>query len=187
MAIDLSKDDDSGLIPDGIYKVRLKVVPGGYGDDGVLKLSKRGTLAMINTVNAVVDGPYAGTEIWHTICVETVPADCSDEKDQKTARWGRTRVKQIVASARAVDTETSSAAELSKLLTIESWGEVDDLVFWAEIGSKPAENGYQASNTIERAVTPADRDWPGSPAQPKLPTRAISKPKRDDFDDSVPF
>jgi hypothetical protein len=194
MPIDLSRErDDDQPIPAGVYKLRAAVVPGGFGDDDVLKLTRRGTLAYLNLKNTVAEGEFAGFRIWDMINVEVVPTGLDDpdseqqEKDQKTAKWGRNRVKRIVASARAVDPGAADAETLQKALTINSWGDLHGMIYWAQVEIEPAQNGYRAKNKVERIITPADADWPGSPGQPKLPTRRIAKPARNEFDDDIPF
>jgi hypothetical protein len=193
MAIDLSRerDDENQPIPAGIYKLQATVVPGGFGDDDELRLTKRGTLAYLNLKNTVAEGDFAGHEIWDMINVEQVPTHFDNpeqvQKDQKTAKWGRGRVKRIVASARAVDPETSDAETLRKALTIKSWSDLHGMTYWAQVEIEPAQNGYRAKNKVERIITPADADWPGSPTQPKLPTRRIAKPAHDDRSDEIPF
>jgi hypothetical protein len=189
MPIDLSRDEDDQLLPAGIYKLRTTVLPGGFGDDDVLKLAKRGTLAYVNVKNTVAEGPFAGREIWDTLIVEAVCAADDPEqaaRDQKTVKIGRGRARRIIASARAVNPEADPET-LKQALTINSWGDLDRLTYWAEVGIEPAKNGFEAKNKIEHVVTPADANWPGSPSQPKLPTRPVTKPANDDMSDEIPF
>jgi hypothetical protein len=191
MPIDLSREHDDDLIPTGLYKLQAEIMPGGYGDDDLLTLTKRGNLAYLKLKNTIVDGAYAGRQMFDMLNVEQVPNAINGpeqlEKDKRTARRGRSTAKRIVASAHAVDTEHTDTETLSKLLTIASWGDLHGLVYWAELGIEPARNGFKAKNKIDSIVTPADMNWPGAPGQPKLPVRPIAKSKRDEFDDEIPY
>jgi hypothetical protein len=160
MPIDLSRDDDDDrqLIPAGLYKLRATVVPGGFGEDDALRVTKRGTLAYVNLKNTIAEGPFAGREIWDMLNVEVVfAADDLEQaaRDQKTAKIGRSRARRILASARAVDPEGDPEI-LKKALTIDSWNDLNGLTYWGEIGIEPAKNGFEAKNKIEHVITPAD-------------------------------
>jgi hypothetical protein len=192
MPIDLSKiPEDDELIPEGIYKLQIALTPGGYGADHMLKVSSKGTLAYLSAENTVVEGDYAGRTVYDMLIVEAVPSSVIDaeqvRKNNKTVQRGRGRAKRILASARNVDIKQNDSEALQQALTIGSWKDLHGLVYWAQVGIEPAQNGYRAKNNVEHVLTPADVNWPGSPGQPKLPVRPIAKPKHDDFDDSIPF
>jgi hypothetical protein len=195
MAIDLSQErDDENETPigPGIYKLKAKLIPGGYGEDDLLKLTKRGTLAYLWIKNTVIGGECAGAEIWDMINIERVPTKKDDPaqvaSDERTAKWGRGRVKRIVASAHAVNTETADEETIKRELTIRNWGAVDGLVYWAEVGIEEASGKFKAKNIVARIVTPADTDWPGSASQPKLATRPVKDVGNgSDMSDEIPF
>jgi hypothetical protein len=195
MPIDLSqeRDDDESPIDAGIYRLKAKIIPGGFGEDDLLKLTKRGTLAYLWIKNTVIDGESAGAEIWDMINIERVPTKKEDPAqvatDERTAKWGRGRVKRIVASAHAINIETADEETIKRGLTIKGWGAIDGMSYWAEVGIEEASGKYKAKNTVARIITPADSDWPGSSSQPKLPTRPVKDAgnAKDDMNDSIPF
>ncbi len=193
MPIDLSQvpDSDDTLIPEGIYKLQIELTPCGYGEDMMLKLSKAGTLAYLKAENTVLDGEFAGHTIYDMMIVEAVPDPYVDaeqlKKNNKAIQRGRGRAKRIIASARNINIKQNDSEALQKALTINSWKELHGLVYWAQVGIEPAQNGYKAKNRIDHVITPADANWPGSPGQPKLPVRAIAIAGSNDMDDEIPF
>jgi hypothetical protein len=192
MAIDLSNETRSEtdeLIPDGVYRLQVEVIPGGYGEDDILKKSDKGTLAYLNITNRVLDeGPYKGQLVRDRIMVETLK-DTPSDGDQWAVKRGRGRVRRIVESARCVDVDHEPVETLSSKLAINSWGDIHGLAYFAQVGIEEANGTFKAHNVVESILTPADKDWPGTPTTPATPMRAIkiAKPARDEMDDSIPF
>jgi hypothetical protein len=153
---------------------------GDFGPGNVLKKSRKGTLAYIPVKNVVLGGEHSGRIIFNTINIELIPqrdsilGDIPPAEGDKTAvKIGRTYARRIVESARAVDPNADTET-LRQLLTIGSWNDLDGLIFWAVVDIEPASNGYRAKNVIDRVITPADRDWPGSPSEPAVPNAAAA-------------
>jgi hypothetical protein len=190
MPIDLSNETRDELIPPDIYKLQVEIVPGGYGENDLLKLSKKGTLAYLDIRHHVVEGEHKDRVIFDAIIVELVPDDFGSpatDNNKRAVSMGRTRARRIVESARAVNVEVATVEQIKEKLKLESWGELDGLVFWADVGIEPAANGYKAKNAVANIITPTDSDWPGSPSQPKGEVRPMQPPKRDNMDDEIRF
>jgi hypothetical protein len=194
--IDLStepRDDDFSPIPPGIYKLQATTTPGDFGPGLVLKKSRKGTLAYLPVKNVVLGGEHSGRIIYSTINVELIPQRDSilgnippAEGDKTAVKIGRTHARRIVESARAVDPNADTET-MREQLTIGGWDDLDGLIFWAHVEIEPASNGYRAKNVIDRVITPADRDWPGSPTEPAVPTRPLKIVRDYDMNDEIPF
>jgi hypothetical protein len=191
MPIDLfneSRDETLELLPAGIYRVQAEIIPGGYGDDDVLKKSKKGTLAYLNLRNTVIEGPHKGAVVYDMVMVETI-GDQPTDGDQRTVRRGRTRVRRIVESARGVDVDTETPENIREKISISNWGDIHGLCYYAEIDTEEGDGTYKPKNIIKSIITPTDKDWPGTPATPAAPVRPIeiAKPGPRDLGDSIPF
>lgn len=188
MTIDLShetRDEADELIPPGIYRLQAEVMPGGYGDGDFLKRSAKGSLAYLNVCNHVVEGPHKGRQVWDMIMLELIGKNPTDG-EQRIVKKGRGRVRRIVESARCIDVDNEPVETLSSKLAINSWGDVHGLAYFARVGVEEANGTYKAKNIIEGVITPADRDWPGTPTMPAIPMRALVIAKGD-MDDEIPF
>jgi hypothetical protein len=190
MPIDLSqenREETDEPIPPGIYRLQAEVMPGGYGDGDLLKRSNKGTLAYLKVCNHVVEGPHKGRTVYDMVMVELATNKPTDGEQQITKK-GRGRVRRIVESARCVDVDREPVATLSERLSISSWGDIHGLAYYAKVGIEEANGTYRAKNIVEHIVTPADKEWPGTPTTPATPMRAIvvASPQSD-MDDEIPF
>jgi hypothetical protein len=191
MPIDLShetREETDEPIPPGIYRLQAEITPGGYGDGDLLKRSNKGTLAYLKIANHVFEGPHKNRVIYDMIMVEPIGNKPTDGEQQIT-RKGRGRVRRIVESARCVDVDNEPVATLSDKLSITSWGDIHGLAYYAQVGIQEADGTYRAKNTVERIITPADKEWPGTPTTPATPMRAIviARGSSDDMNDEIPF
>jgi hypothetical protein len=198
MSISYADADDQGLIPFSVYRLKAEVVLGGHGDDGTLTLASTGHSMHLALVCTVTDGDYRDRKIWDNITLaltakSTLPSTGSEklEKLKTAVRMGRARIKAILNSARGLDPNDKSAATEAKR-AIETHDDLTGMIFWAEIGERPARDGYGARNRIERIVEPGDADYPkDAKTQPSAASTAIALPPRktpqEDMDDTIPF
>jgi hypothetical protein len=189
MPIDLSqvsRNEDEELIPSGVYRVQAEIMPGGYGPGDLLKKSERGTLGYLNLRCHVAEGDYKGATIYDMVMVETI-GKLPTPNDEGAVRRGRTRIRRMVESARCVDVNSVPAEDLSKRLEISDYGDVHGLVYYAQVGIGGGNDKYPDKNIIEGIVTPADADWPGTPATPAGVVRPLKIAPPKDMDDEIPF
>jgi len=136
--------------------------------------------------NHVIEGPSKGAVIYDMIMVE--PIGTSTDGEFLAVKRGRARVRRIVESARGVDVDHEPVEKISERLTINGWGDVHGLAYFAQIGVQEADGTYKAKNIIEHIITPTDADWPGTPKAPAAPMRALQiTSAKDEMDDAIPF
>lgn len=136
------------LIPKGtLCKVILGIRPGQHGEDGFLTKSKSGFeyLAMELTV---LSEPYARRKIW-----QNVGMGGTTEGHEKAAEISRSLLRGILESARGVKSDDESE-RARKARRINSFKDLVEMEFAAEIGVEKGKDGYDDKNGIKRAVTP---------------------------------
>jgi hypothetical protein len=193
MAINLNDTPtqrDRELAPPGVYCLKAEVTPGGAGDGGILRRAKNGRSLMLELKCEVVGGKHAGRYIWDYPTVELDDSGNGSLKPldnetrinlQTSVRLGRVRVRAIIDSALGLDPNDRSP-EAEKKRTLESWGEIDGLTFWAQVDERSGEGKYGPSNFIDFVIVPGD------PMYPKT-TQAVvpRKSREEDMDDAIPF
>ena len=186
-------DDQLPVIPNGKYQLKVAIKRGGHGSDGMLRLASNLRGLMLECTYTVVNNDeHAGHKIWDYVTLEfdetvspNLPAIESDRLDgyRGQVRRGRARVKASLNSAFGLDPNDKSEATQAKR-NIANHGELTGLVFWGEINTKPAANGYGPRNALVRVIVPGDDDYPKEKEKEKA--RAVV-PVEADMDDSIPF
>ena len=101
MPIDLDEDSEQrtfDLIPaDTICAVKMTIRPGGHGEDKMLKRSKDGGCEMLDCEFAIVDGQYAGQQVWESLVLNGTTAGHA-----KAAEISRGRLRGILELARGI-------------------------------------------------------------------------------------
>ena len=142
------------VIPDGtIATVRMAVRPGSVGEDGWLRRSKDGKSEALDCEFTVLGGPSARRKFWSLlITAGTTPGHA------EAAKISAGKLRAILESARGIKPDdTSDAAKQAR--RIGSYGELNGLIFIARIGVEPPQNGYEAKNRLDRAITPDEKAW----------------------------
>ena len=186
-------DDQLPVIPNGTYQLKVAIKRGGHGSDGMLRLASNLRGLMLECTYTVVNhDEHAGHKIWDYVTLEfddeTDSPEFPLEKNRvdgyrTSVRMGRARVKAILNSAFKLDPDDKSEAAQAKR-NITNHGELTGLVFWGEINTKPAANGYGPRNALVRVIVPGDDDYPKEKEKEKA--RAVV-PVEADMDDSIPF
>jgi hypothetical protein len=193
MAINLNStptQHEREVIPSGVYRLCAEVKLGGAGPGSIFQRAKNGYGLMLKLLCEVVDGPHKGHGIFDYPTVELdekAPSPVDDKERanlqaaQAALRIGRVRVRAIIDSALGLD-PTDRSEEAEKKRTLESWGELDGLTFWAEVDERPGQGQYGPSNTIAYIVCPGHPDYPKT-VQAVVPRRSL----RDEMDDEIPY
>jgi len=142
------------VIPAGtIAALQLKLRPGGAGEGGFLRRSKKGDSEALDCEFVVTDGPYAKRKFWTLLTVSG-----TSEGHTQAAEITRSRLRAILESAHGVrPDDTSEPAKQAR--QIASYGDLNGLRFIGRIGVEPARDNYAAKNVLLDAVTPDRRDW----------------------------
>jgi hypothetical protein len=189
---DADDQDDRSIIPNEPYQLKIAIKRGGNGADGFLRLAKNLRGLMLECTYTVVDNDeHAGRNIKDFITVEfdetdspEFPLDRNRLEDYRTSvRLGRVRVKAIINSAFGLNPDDKSEAAQAKR-NIDNHGALTGLVFWGEINTKPAANGYGPRNALVRVIVPGDDDYPKEKEKEKA--RAVVSVESD-MDDGIPF
>jgi hypothetical protein len=194
MTIDLNDTESQrsrSLVPPGVYQLKAAVILGGSGNDGVLKLAKNGRSLMLQLECTVTEGEHKGRKVWDYITValdETEPASEAEKLDKlrTSVRIGRNKVRAIVDSAYGLDpNDTSEMAQAKRRL--QSYDDLNELVFWAQLEERPGGNGYGPSNKIDFVIVPGDPAYPATPTQASRSAIVPRKPLAQNMDDEIPF
>ena len=187
-----AKRQRGSLVPPGIYRLRSKVLPHGHGPERLLKLSKSGFILMLAFRHTVVDGEFVGARVNDWVSLEYDPTQALGPLDPEqqykfelATIMGRAKLCDMLESAHAIDpADTSEQAEAIRHPT-SLWA-LDGLIFVASVKIKPAMNGFNEANTIDRIVT---LDMPGwiDPKPGKENVKPEPRPLRDDLSDDIPF
>jgi hypothetical protein len=183
MTIDLN-DTERDLIPPGVYALKIQVNYGDAGSDGVLRRAKNGRSLMLEIECTVVGGEHRGRKVWDYLSVElddNGPPLAADRLDKlkSSIRFGRNKLRNIIDSAHRLDPNDTSEATQKKR-RLESYAEIDGLIFWAQIEERGAGNGFGPRNYVDYVITPDLPDYP------KEKTRAMVA-VRPDMSDEIPF
>jgi hypothetical protein len=183
---DLNNADDN-FDPMGVYRVKSKLRPGGFGDERLLRLAKSMRTQGLDLELTVVGGAYNGRKVFDLI---TVVAELGDKpelapitedqaaKYQTAVNIGLSKLRRMLESARGI-AHDDEGQEAKKARCFESLRVFDGIEYWAQIGIEEGGNGYRARNVVERAVTPDMDEWPGP--LPKPP------PLSEQMDDEIPY
>ena len=184
---DVTSPFSGGVIPEGIYKLRAQIKPGGYGPERLLKVAKSGFTAMLVLELTVAEGKYAGAKFtdWITLEFEDTSISGLDatqkEKFELAVMIGQAKLCDMLESAFAID-KNDKSAEAEAIVNPQSLRVFDGLVFVAKVKIKPAENGYKESNAISYVLTPDSRGY----YDPR-PGKDNAKPPPPPFDDEIPY
>jgi hypothetical protein len=204
MPIDLSDTElQDSPIPSDVYRLRAKLMAGTAGTDYLLKRAKNGVSLMLALECTVMDGDHRDRKIWDYITCELDEQDAitplPQEKLQKlqtSVRLGRIKLRAIIDSACKLNPEDKSETAQAKRRSFDSYAAFDGIVFWAQVGQRPAANGYRASNNVDVIITPDLPDYPKdndnsgtSVNKPLPPSKSVATggSLRDALDDDVPF
>jgi hypothetical protein len=194
MTIDLNDTESQrSLVPPGVYQLKAAVILGGSGDDGVLKLAKNGCSLMLQLECTVTQGNHKGRIVRDYITVALdenglAPAPQAEKLDKlrTSVRIGRNKVRAILDSAYGLDpNDTSETAQAKRRL--QSYDDLNELVFWAQLEERPAGNGYGPSNNIDFIVVPGDPAYSTIPTQVSQRAVVPRKPLAQDLDDEIPY
>jgi hypothetical protein len=191
---DADDQDDRSTIPNGPYRLKIALKRGGHGSDGMLRLAVKNLrgLMLECTYTVVNHAEHSGHKIKDYITVAFDETDSIDlppiesgklENYRTSVRMGRARVKAILNSAFGLDPDDKSEAAQAKR-NITNHGALTGLIFWGEIDTKPAANGYGPKNVLVRVIVPGDDDYPKEREKEKA--RAVV-PVEPDMSDNIPF
>jgi hypothetical protein len=191
MRFDLNKAQnqaDYSPIPAGTYRLRTRLRPGGVGENGLLRLAKNLRTMMLDFEFQVIGSPHDGRKIWDLI---TVAVDEREDPDllalnaqqrdnyRKAVAIGLARLRAMLESSREIASDDHSD-EAKAARVVGSLNEFDGLEFWAKVGIKKGQNGYNDKNTILTILTPDMGDWPA-------PRKTPPKPMAEFVEDDIPF
>jgi len=160
MLFDYSQTSDprdlSELIPHNtLASVLMRILPGGVGENGLLKRTAKGDAEALICEFVVVDGPYAKRKFWDTFLLEgTTPGQ------QEMVLTNRGRLKNILESKKG-DTSEQALAKYKAGLK-----DFDNIVFIARTGLRKGEPKNDGSgdkwpdkNYLAAAIGPEHKDW----------------------------
>jgi hypothetical protein len=199
MAIDLRDTDtqrDRSPIPDGVYCLKIAVKGGSADRNDCLRWAKNGRSLLLHLECTVVGGDHGGRKLWDYI---TCDFDESDKDDapplevsklndfRASVRMGRARLRAILDSAYSLQpNDHSEAADAKRQL--ESYEELDGLIFCAQVETRPPQGKYAARNNIEFIITPDLPDYRKPPADPAGKTIVqLKRTRAQELDDEIPY
>ena len=160
MLFDYSQTSDprdlSELIPHNtLASVLMRILPGGVGENGLLKRTAKGDAEALSCEFVVVDGPYAKRKFWDTFLLEgTTPGQ------QEMVLTNRGRLKNILESKKG-DTSEQALAKYKAGLK-----DFDNIVFIARTGVRKGElkndgsgDKWPDKNYLAAAIGPEHKDW----------------------------
>jgi hypothetical protein len=160
MLFDYSQTSDprdlSELIPHNtLASVLMRILPGGVGENGLLKRTAKGDAEALICEFVVVDGPYAKRKFWDTFLLEgTTPGQ------QEMVLTNRGRLKNILESKKG-DTSEQALAKYKAGLK-----DFDNIVFIARTGVRKGElkndgsgDKWPDKNYLAAAIGPEHKDW----------------------------
>jgi hypothetical protein len=180
---------DRTPVPDGVYRLRARVIPGGVGSDGMLRRARNGRQLMLELECTVARGNHEGRKIWDYPTAEldestngTLPPiePAALEKLRNSLRMGLVRLRAIIDSALGFDPSDRSP-EMEKKRSFESYDFFDGLEFWAQIVETPANGRYGPGNQIDLIVVHGD------PAYPQESRVIVPRSRHGDLDDEINF
>jgi hypothetical protein len=179
-------DKQQGVIPEDEYLLKSSIQEGGYGANYLLHRSKNGSFNMLVIECTVASGEHRGRKFKEWIIVEYLGNERDPEKAEKAKtaeRIGRAKMRAMLESARGIDPDDDSdAAKAAR--RFESLTVFNGLQFTAHVAIRPGQSGYREQNYIYQVIhTGKPSESTVSPA----PTTVPPKPRKDDFDDSIPF
>jgi len=160
MKFDYSQTSDprdfGELIPHNtLASVLMRILPGGVGENGLLKRTAKGDAEALICEFVVVDGPYAKRKFWDTFLLEgTTPGQ------QEMVLTNRGRLKNILESKKG-DTSEQALAKYKAGLK-----DFDNIVFIARTGVRKGElkndgsgDKWPDKNYLAAAIGPEHKDW----------------------------
>jgi hypothetical protein len=189
MAIDLNDSEqqrDFTPVPPGIYRLAIKLKPGGGGAGNWLRRSKNLHLQMLEMELSIIGGEHAGRKLWEFAIVafdDSPDIERAQAERYRTAvQLGRSKLRAILESAREIEpSDTSERAQ--KARCIDDYGELNRLAFFAWVDVRRGDNGYRDRNALGFIVTPGSVEWANRPSSP--PQRGAGPPAI--LDDGIPF
>ena len=163
MKFDYSQTSDprdfGELIPHNtLASVLMRILPGGVGENGLLKRTAKGDAEMLDCEFVVVDGEYAKRKFWDTLILEG-----TTDGQKEMAKTNRGRLKKILESARGI--KKDMPAEQARPLYNADLKDFDNLVFVARVGMRKGEpkkdgsGNWPDKNFLAAAISPDHRDW----------------------------
>jgi hypothetical protein len=197
MAINLNdtRPQNSKVIPDGVYHLCARLVPGGAGSDGMLTRAKNGRSLMLRLECDVLDEEYKDHLIYDWVTVELDEKGSDDapaidktalDKLRTSLRLGRDKARAILDSSFGLDPNDRSP-EAEKRRTIESWDIFDGRRFWGQVSERPGRGQYGPSNQIDFIVVPGDPSYPTPSREVATRGGGGGHHRQQPFDDDIPF
>jgi len=207
MAINLNDADDQkpGTMPPGPYWVKARIKPGGWGDDGLLRLARNQYSLMLEVECVVIDDEeWRGKKIIDYITCELAEYDHSDPLSlppapdmgtlsnlQTSVRIGRSKLKAMINSAFNLQPRDDSD-EAKARRTIDSYKAIDGLAYMVQAEIQAASGKYREKNVIDFVIEPDDPAYRPRGSNSK---QLVTKPKPPSgggggpvpFDDDIPF
>jgi len=151
------------LIPAGsIVPLYLHIKPGGAGNGGFLTMSRNTDAQYINAEFAVTEGPFAKRRIFENIVVSG--GKTNEKGESIAANISRSKIRAMLESARNIHPDDSSPRAISAR-QINSWGDLEGLVFLAKVGVEKGSENYPDKNKIALVITPDKPEYKaGGPA-----------------------
>jgi hypothetical protein len=147
---DLDEQASFDLIPQGtMAKVMMNIKRGGHNDssrawtgDYATRNPDSGSV-YLNVEFTVLTGKYTNRKIWSKIGLHS-------EKGEQWSRMGRAFVRGIMSSKHGVS-QCDKSAQTQKLCKINSFADIDGIIFLARIDVEKDRNGNDR-NVINRAI-----------------------------------
>jgi hypothetical protein len=175
-------------VPSGIYKLRIKLLAGTAGPEGILQLAKNLRTEMLAVEYTILHSESGDREFegrtfrdWITLAANLNNDDPDlGSIDAKTADgyrravkngWGKLR--DIIESHYALD-HNDGSEEAQKKREFDTLQIFDGLEFWAQVDVRKGSNGYRDSNCIDRVLTPDMTYWPGDLLESSPPSSSSS-------------
>ena len=185
MGYDFAKEEkQQEALPPDTYRLKMKIQPGGFGENDLLTRSKSGSVDQLKAEFTVVEGSHSGQKLWERFTVEiNAGRGITPEQHNKlkmARRISGQKLRAIIEAVRGIDSDDNSE-EANKRRYVDSLAELDGCEFYADVDIKKGENGYRDQNIIAVIIT--------KPTKTMKPTKrgeVISLPGRA-MDDEIPF
>jgi hypothetical protein len=155
------------LIPaNTVLPLQLNIRSGDAANDFLSKAANEASDGLdCEFVVADENSPYFKRKIFQRFTLHgTTPGH------EQAGHISRNTLRAILESARGIrPDDCSEAAQKGRM--VAGWGDLNGLRFLGRVGVKPAQNGYEAKNTLKEVITPERKEWSAT-AQAQQPAAA---------------
>jgi hypothetical protein len=141
------------VIPDStIVVVEMNIRPGGAGESGLLKRTKKGDAEALDAELVVVEKEHAKRKIWDFMIVSGT-TDGHAQAADITFR----KLRAIIESAKGI--KPTDVSEAAKKARMAEYADFDGMRFMCKLGVEPAHGEYKAKNILAEVITPDRKEW----------------------------